>query len=367
MSKQVNTDTKVFGAKLLAYKNAIDADITRYSKQIQKTTLQQYGKNARLEIDAFLDILSRGGKRIRGALTMVGYEMLGGKDERMIIQAARAIEMLHAYILIIDDIQDRSPTRRGGPTAHMALANYHRQNELAGDSDHFGISIALNAALSGSHASQMILANLPTDEDTRLKAVSIANRSMMVTAHGQTSDIMNEVVAEVTEADVDRVLEFKTANYTILNPLHVGMVLAGAKCDATDAITKYAMHTGRAFQITDDILGTFGTEFESGKSPHDDMREGKRTLLTLYALQHTNNGNKNFIIQMLGKSDITPVEFARCKDILVASGALEYTKQEAQKHVQEALKSLEKEKAHWSADGTQFLKGLANYLLERTS
>jgi len=366
-SAAVMADTNLFKSKLAAYKELLDADIARYSKEVQKSTLKNFDANARLEIDAYLSVLERGGKRIRGALVMLGYEMSGGTDQKMILEAARAIEMLHAYILIVDDFQDRSVIRRGGPSAHVMLADYHRNNQLAGESDHFGASIALNAALSGSHAAQMILANLDAPENLRLKTISIVNRTMLTTSHGQTSDIMNEVVASVTEADVDRVLEWKTAHYTILNPLHVGMVLAGADCAATDAITKFAMHAGRAFQITDDILGTFGSEFDSGKSPLDDIREGKRTVLTVYALERTANGNKNFLIQMLGNANLTQAEFQRCKDILVESGALAYARGHAERHAERALKALDGESYRWSAEGVQFLRGLTNYLLFRQS
>ncbi len=360
-------ETEVFQKKLKAYKQLLDADIAAYSKQVQKNTLQQYGKNARLEVDAYLSILERGGKRIRGALVMLAYEMSGGKDYKMILEAARAIEMMQAYILIMDDIQDRSIIRRGGPAAHILLADHHEKHELAGDAAHFGIAMALNAMGSGNHAAQMILANLDAPEDYRLKVLSILNRTMLITAHGQTNDIMNEVVAEVTREDVERVMEMKTSYYTFLNPLHVGMVLAGADCHATDAITDYAIHAGKVYQITDDILGVFGSEFESGKSPMDDIREGKRTLLVFHALENAPSSDKNFLIQMLGNTNLTPTEFHRCRDIIVESGALDYAKKEAASHVEQALSSLDQEKNRWDKEGIQFLRGLAQYMLTRTS
>lgn len=359
------TDVAVFQSKLKNYKAIIDADIADYTKQLQKSTLQRYGAYARLETDAFLDILARGGKRIRGSLVMLGYEMSGGTDKAMIIKAARALEMIHAYILMIDDFQDRSPTRRGGPSAHYALADYHRKHALAGDSDHFGASIMANAALVGCHAAEVILANLDVDAELRIKVLSIVNQTMVITGHGQTVDFMNEVVAEVQEADVQRVLEWKTAHYTFLNPLHVGMVLAGADCHATDAITEYAMNAGKAFQITDDILGTFDSEQASGKSPMDDIREGKRTVLTLYALQHTNSGDKNFLIQMLGNDRLTPAEFERCKTILLDSGAVTYAQDMAAAHIKKAIASINRTDETWSEEGRQFLRGLAHFLQDR--
>jgi len=366
--RSVSSDMAIFAKRLKEYKRLIDDDIATYAKAIEKTTLQYYGANARLATDAYLQILARGGKRIRGALVMTGYEMCGGTDTRMIVEAARAIEMIHAYILIVDDIQDRSMSRRGGPTAHVALADYHRQHQLAGESAHFGISMALNSAIAGAHSASMNLANLNNvEEELRIKVVSIVNRTMVVTAHGQSNDIMNEVAAETSREDVERTMEWKTAHYTFLNPLCTGMVLAGADCHATDAIAEYALQAGKAFQITDDILGTFGTEFESGKSPLDDIREGKRTILTIYALEHAETSDKNFLIHMLGNAQLTPAEFARCKDILVSSGALDYAKKQATTRVQAAIKSLDGAYGGWNKDGVQFLRGLAEYLQERQS
>lgn len=361
------TDLETFQKQLGTYKQLIDDDIASYSAELRQSTLQQYGASARLVTDAYLDILARGGKRIRGALTMLGYEMSGGTDRQMIIQAARAIEMIHAYILIIDDIQDRSDTRRGGPSAHTQLASYHHAHHLAADDAHFGTAMALNAALMGAHAAQVLVANLSVDAAVRTKVLEIINSTMLVTAYGQTADIMNEVVADVTAADIDNVLEWKTAHYTFLNPLRVGMVLAGADAQATDAITDYAIHAGKTFQITDDILGTFGTEFETGKSPLDDIKEGKRTVLVAYALEHADKADKNFLLQCLGNESLTIAEFTRCKEILTETGAYDHARQLAAQYIDQAQASLAKHSELWTKDGVSFLHSLAQYMLIRTN
>ncbi len=364
-SQDTQLQATLFTKKLANYKQSIDADIKVYSKNVQNSILTNYGAKSRIASDAYLDILARGGKRIRGALTMVGYEMMGGKNQSMIIQASRAIEMIHAYILIMDDIQDNSLVRRGGPTAHVALTDYHRKNHLAGDAEHFGVSLALNSMGIANHSAQIIVANLDVEEDLRLKAVSILNQAIVVTAHGQTNDIMNEVSSNPSMQDVDNVLEWQTAYYTFLNPLTFGMVLAGADCSATDAVREYSLKAGRAFQITDDILGIFGSEFESGKSPLDDIKEGKRTILTLYALDHADKADKNFLIQMLGNQNITQTEFERCKDILVESGALEFAQKEAKQCVEQAIDGIKSQEIDWQTVGEDFLVGLAKYLVKR--
>ncbi len=361
------SDVEYFLTQLRVYKNQIDSEISDYSKQVQKSTLQHYGNHSRVATDAYLEILNRGGKRIRGALAMTGYYMSGGTDHQMILKAARSLEMIHAYLLIMDDIQDRSVSRRGGTTAHVALGEYHNQKNLSGNSEHFGVSIALNAMGIGNHAAQVTIANLEVAEELRLKALSILNQSVIITAHGQTSDIMNEVNGEVTMRDVDNVLQWKTAHYTFLNPLTFGQVLAGADCQATDAIREYALSAGRAFQITDDILGIFGSERASGKSSLDDIREGKRTILTLYALKHAEKADRHFLMQMLGNSELSQSEFEQCKSIIVESGALAYTQSEAEKSVQKAVYSIEHSSQNWPPEQNSFLRGLAQYLLTRTA
>ncbi len=367
MGQAKTDDVVVFKKRLADYKKQIDADISDYSKQVKIATLRDYGPYSRVATDAYLDILSRGGKRIRGALVLLGYEMSGGTNKAMIIQVARAVEMIHAYVLIVDDITDRSDVRRGNQTAHIMLAEYYKKNSFGGDAKHFGESVAMTSSLLGAHAAQMIMANLDASEDLRLNAISILNRGLLVTVHGQFNDIFNQVIDDVTEKDVDNVTQWKTAHYTFLNPLHIGMILAGADCHDTDAITEYAMQVGSAFQITDDILGTFGGEYEVGKSPMDDMREGKRTIMTVYALEHTEHADKNFLIQMLGNQRITKAEFHRCQDIFTESGALEYAQSKAKQHVDAALGELDKESKHWSPEGVEFLRGLAQSLLDRTN
>ncbi|CAN5416910.1 hypothetical protein BH10PAT3_BH10PAT3_0390 [soil metagenome] len=352
----------VFKTKLSGYKKLIDADIAEYAKVMRRHTLQQYGVAARVPADAYFDMLGRGGKRIRGALVMLGYEMSGGADIKMILQAARATEMIHAYLLIMDDIQDRSPLRRGAPTVHAQLAQYHEEHNLGADSEHFGVSLAINAMSIGNHAAQMIMTNLQAPESLRISALSILNRSLIVTAHGQTGDIMAEAAGATREQDIENILEWKTAYYTVLNPLHTGMVLAGADCHATDAITPYAINTGKAFQLRNDIIGTFGSAAENGKSPLDDIREGKHTLLTSYALKHASKADRYFLLEQMGSSKLTQAQFEACKQIVVSSGALKHGTEALKKYVKVASASLVAESSRWPSENVQFLQSFASSL-----
>lgn len=364
---KTKVSTEVFAATLQEYKQRIDDDIASYSELALSAVHEEFGSYPATAVEAFIELLSRGGKRIRGALTMHAYHMLGGTDASVALQAARAVEMLHAYILMVDDIQDRSEARRSGPTAHIALKNYHTKHHLKGDAQHFGESIALNGSLYGVHQALNLIATLQLPAEVRLRAIENVNRHFVATAHGQTLDIFNEVSETVDEADVNRVLIWKTAYYTFMNPLQLGAILAGASDSDLTALEQYSLHAGKAFQITDDIIGVFGSEVETGKSPLDDVREGKRTLLTVKAIEYAPKADAYFLEQMLGNKNLTQAEFIRCKTIIESSGALAYARNEARHAVVDALHALDTAGHNWPDDSVAFLSQLVQSLIGRSA
>jgi geranylgeranyl diphosphate synthase, type I len=355
-----------FEAQIDIHRRLINDDIAAYAVHARQSATEQYGPDGVLIIDAFLDMLERGGKRMRGSLVLTGYQMCGGQNMQMIVRAATAIEIVQSSLLILDDIQDRSDLRRAKPTVHKLLQSYHQEKKLHGDAEHTGMSLALNAMMAGEHAALMLIGGLDADAELRTKVHGIIDQTFVVTAHGQTVDILNECRDDVTEAAIDNVMEWKTAYYSVLNPLCVGMVLAGAGCEDTDAIRDYAIHTGKAFQITDDILGIFGEEAKTGKSPMSDIQEGKKTLLTLYALANATPQDAAFLRQNLGNPTITQADFSRCQHIIEISGAKKYAKDRAEVHVQAALRSLRSTPAGWQTEQITFLRDLVSGLTDRS-
>lgn len=356
-----------FATQLATYKQEIDADIAAYAAGFKKETRKHYGPTAALETDAFFDILARGGKRLRGILVLIGFQMAGGKDYKIVLPAARAIEILHAYMLIIDDIQDRSTLRRGKPAAHELLAQYHHDQNLKGDANHAGLSLALLSALVGAHSAEEILATLEVTPELRLRAIRLVNQTMITTAHGQACDIMNQLVDRPSASDIDHVLLWKTAQYTIINPLQLGMVLAGADNTMLESIVPFGEHAGKAFQISDDILGIFGNEKETGKTPGDDIREGKGTLLTRYVLEHASSEDKGFLHHCLGNPVLSSQEFSRCQTIIEICGALNFARTTAGRHIHEAIKVLDAGDVRWNPVATDSLRNLVRLLQNRAS
>lgn len=282
--------------KLESYARLIEQDLEQYSKYINDTAAQQYGDSGKLITRSFTDFLQRPAKRLRGSLVMIGYELCGGKDTKMIIQAARAIEMLHAYFLIIDDIQDNSDFRRGKPSLHKELEEYHKSRHLKGDSASFGRSMAMNAAGIGNHAAQTILANLQANRELKLNILSITNRTSLITYQGQTLELLLSASDDLPDEDeIIRTMYLKTANYSFINPLHVGMVLAGADCHDTDVITEFATKSGIVYQLLNDYKGIFED------SKNNDITEGKPSLYLYYTIKNANKKDRDFIKNVLNR------------------------------------------------------------------
>ncbi len=317
-------------------------------------------------IAAFCEVLLRGGKRLRGMLAMQSYYAHGGRDEKVAIVAARVFEFVQAYLLILDDIADRSETRRGGLSAHKLLESYALNEAMKGDPVHYGTVQAMNAAVAGMHKATTELLALDIDSSITRRAMRSLHDNLAVTIDGQMNDIFNEVSREIpNQQAIEHVLTRKSAYYTILSPLELGACLAGA--DGLDSsLRTYSIHTGCAFQITDDTIGTFGDKDQTGKGTNDDIHEGKMTLLIQYALTHASPAQKDILEATLGDSTAPDDVCSAVRQILLDTGAKDYAASRSLWHEQEALKALDIASGIDSAF-IDFLRELTDYVTKRKS
>jgi geranylgeranyl diphosphate synthase type I len=151
----------------------------------------------------------------------------------------------------------------------------------------------------------------------------------------------------------------------MLNPIHMGMVLADADCEDTNAITEYALNMGKAFQITDDLL-IMGNDKASGKNGLDDIREGKKTYLTVYAAQHADPDDAEFLKKSLGNQKLSAADFKRCRKILTDTGAVAFASQAAITYIEKARSELRAHADRWDEESVRFLDELASSLAART-
>lgn len=351
--------------QLQAYKQLIDDDIATYSDELLNTWGVQYGEASQVILSSYTRVLARGGKRLRGALVMNSYRMYGGTDEALALRLARAIEMIHAYVLILDDIQDESDIRRGGSTAHRLVEQYHGQQNMRGDAEHFGVAQAMNTMVIGAHLAQQMIGQLPTQDDIKIRLLNHLNDNLIATASGQIGDLLNVELQNVAEADVLNVLTTKTAYYSFWNPIAMGALLAGAEPKEFAPLKEYSLKVGLGFQLRDDILGTFGNSFDSGKSASDDLREGKVTLLVARALAVSSAEQSATLLRVLGNHSASESDFERARTILKSTGALHYVSQRADEYVGEAVAALDESLGSDDSESVEFLRGLAMYVASR--
>jgi geranylgeranyl diphosphate synthase type I len=361
-----SSDKTFFTAILQQQKEQFDAVIKDYWAQEMPRVQHTYGEASVHAVSALADIMQRGGKRIRASLAEQSYRMFGGTDQTVIEQMGLTLEMIHAYLLIIDDVSDQSDVRRGGQAAHRLLEAWHEQATMQGNAEHFGASMATLAAMTGAHMAIARLAALPVEAERRTAAIENLNRLLAVTCHGQINDVFNQATATHDPEMVGQVLLWKTAYYSFVNPLQLGAILAGAPHATLDALEDYGQAAGRAFQISDDIIGLFGDSDATGKNTTDDLREGKRTLLVLKALEQADEADTAFLESQLGNSQLAHADFERCQQIIRGSGALDIATQELASSCDKARQSL-REGILPAGDGMKFLAGLTDYLRDRTS
>lgn len=264
--------------------------------------------------------VSGGGKRLRPILVVVGHEVAGGVGEDA-LGAAVAVELVHTWALLHDDLIDASATRRGYPTTHRRFAAHHRDHGWAGDPQHWGDAIAvllgdLVAVLADDAFATMDPARV--DVAAGHRAFSLLRREVMA---GQVLDV---TVAASRDADVARALKvatLKSGRYSVTRPLEVGATLAGADPDLLAVLGPMGDALGVAFQLRDDLLGMFGDPDETGKPVGDDLREGKRTVLVAEAMSRLPQQDAAQLEAMLGVRDLDDATVAQGLQLLRSSGA----------------------------------------------
>ncbi len=274
--------------------------------------------------------IATGGKRLRPLLCTVGwYAAGGGPHPESLLRAAASLEMFHAFALIHDDVMDDSPTRRGRPTLHRAPVG--------------GLPGIARAILVGDLAlawSDELLhtAGLATEQLTRVLPLVDAMRSEVM--YGQYLDVTSTGRPDPELDHALTIARYKTATYTVERPLHIGAALAHPDAPNT-SLSAYALPIGEAFQLRDDLLGTFGTEALTGKSTLDDLRDGKHTALVSLALRDADPGQRRTLRALVGDPALDEDGARRVRGVLIATGARDAVEKLIAVRHQEALTALD--------------------------
>lgn len=309
--------------KIKALQKAVNEKISEF---LQVKKKEAKNKNASFEflelLDNIEDFIMRGGKRLRPVLFFYGYTLAGGKKKQEAISCSIAIEFLHSYLLIHDDIIDQDEFRHYGPSMHYWYEKKYSSKYQGKDLKHFGHSMAINAGDVIFSWSYEAIASADFDPGRKIDVMKEISKINQNTVMGQVLDMSLEMGSVVKEDLIYSVQYYKTALYTITGPLQLGAILAGAGNDELKFIYDFSVPLGIAYQIQDDILGIFGDEEKIGKPVGSDLREGKKTLLISYIIDNAEKVDKEFVLSRLGRQDISREDVEKIREIMIKSGAL---------------------------------------------
>ena len=308
-----------------------------------------------------------GGKRLRPAFCYWGYVAAAGRpaDPDPLLRAAASLDLLHASLLVHDDLLDGSDTRRGAPSAHRRF-----EALLPGPrATRFGeaAAILLGDVLFSWSAEMFESAGLSPEAIRDAAPVLATMRSEVLL--GQYLDVAAAFGAtdrSTRQAQIhtaEKVLEFKSARYSVRRPAELGATLGEAPPGLLAALGTYGSLLGRAFQLRDDILGVFGDPGVTGKPAGDDIREGKRTVLVLTALENGDARQHDTLDSLLGTPGLTEEDLTTAREIIEATGARNSCEELIARSTTDALTALEG--ADMDAEGRSALITLAGLATDR--
>ena len=344
-------------------KVAIDRELEYYFD----VAIADAKKEDRLIVEALIQtkkIALAGGKRIRGALLCQAYFGMGGKEKSKIIKVAAAIELVHMFLLVHDDIMDRGNLRHGQETVHKMFTQKKHKNISVSEADHYGNSVAILTGDILYVLANRIIAEAGFDSEITVAALLRLQSIVETTIIGQSQDIGIAYNKIVTEKEVIAMCKNKTARYTFEGPLHLGAILAGTSYKKILKIfSHYALPLGVAYQIQDDIFGVFGNTKKMGKSVVSDIEEGKRSLIVVKAFKTASISEQKKLKSILGKKNLTQKEVKNFQDIIKSTGSLDYAKNSASKLFAQGRREIKK--ASMLPKEKKFFIELVDYLENR--
>ncbi|MEA3077123.1 MAG: geranylgeranyl diphosphate synthase, type [Actinomycetota bacterium] len=283
------------------------------------------------------DLVLAGGKRLRPAFCHWAFVGAGGDPaDKIVVDAGGALELLHTFALIHDDVMDGSSTRRGLNSVHVDFERRHAVSDWRGEGRRFGEGVAILVGDLAFVYADLLLAEAPP------KAIDVFTELRLEVNIGQYLDLIGTVRGRGTKEAARRICVYKSGKYTVERPLHLGAALAGRLDALADPLSDYGLPLGEAFQLRDDLLGAFGDTDLLGKPVGDDLREGKPTALIALAHERATGDAADLLEHRFGRPDLTPDEIGGLQHMLVETGAVAEVEAQIATLVGDSLAALER-------------------------
>jgi geranylgeranyl diphosphate synthase, type I len=293
-------------------------------------------------LDELEALIVAGGKRLRPVFAYWGYRAAGGEDGPSILRVGAALELLHTFAVIHDDVMDRSPLRRSRLSSFRVLAELASAAPHRGDPMRFGVSAAILTGDLALVLADRLLAASGFASEALHRATDRFDRMRLRTIAGQYLDLLASHRGETDERGARRIGALKSAWYTVADPLVIGALLHSPDERVVRVLESYGLPLGEAFQIRDDILGLYGDPARTGKDRDSDLREGKQTVLVAKARTMATDDDRTFLETNLGRPDLRAEGAERIRTIVERSGALEQTQELVGALVREAKDALDR-------------------------
>jgi geranylgeranyl diphosphate synthase type I len=283
---------------------------------------------------ALRELVAADGKRLRPAFCSWAFVGAGGDaSDPLVIDAGAALELLHTFALVHDDVMDGSSQRRGLPAIHRQFMDRHDAESWRGEARRFGEGAAILVGDFAFVYADVLFADAPP------AARRIFDELRVELCVGQYLDLVGTASASSDRTQASRIERYKSGKYTVERPLHLGAALAGRLDELADPLSAFGLPLGEAFQLRDDLLGVFGDAEVTGKPVGDDLREGKLTPLVAVAASRADAGGRE-LLSLLGRPDLDPAQIARLQAFLVECGAVDEVEHDIERLVAEALAAL---------------------------
>ncbi|MBR2508521.1 MAG: polyprenyl synthetase family protein [Lentisphaeria bacterium] len=328
-------------------------DIKKIAEKITETVKNDtFGANVRPDYlrEAMSDYPLRGGKRLRPALFFWSYELCGGKECAGLEKCAAALEVWHNWTLVHDDIIDEDVMRRNSPTEHISLAKTASEADFDStlDAEKYGRDMALlcgdlqqgwavDLLIRGAREAKLV-PELILDMVQRME---LRANTELISGEALDVELAVKKLENINIKDVMQMIDLKTgALFCCACELGAMASLGYDRGKEFEKISDFALHLGRAFQLQDDILGTFGDLEKLGKDIGSDLRERKPTVLLLKTLECADKESLSTLRGIIGKENISSSDIETARKIMKDSGAYDFVKSEIKYCFDSALNAL---------------------------
>ena len=324
----------------------VSNSIKKNAKFVNKFLRKELNGDPKQLYDAASHLIIHGGKRLRPYLVLKSCQMLGGKQSDA-ISAASAVEMIHNFTLVHDDIMDNDEMRHGVTTTHKK----------------FDIPLAILAGdVLYSKAYNTISSKSKLSSNYTTQLVSKLSKACIEICEGQVNDIKFAENKRIpTEKEYIKMIEKKTAVLFEVS-CAMGAICAKRKQKDVKNLSAFGKNLGIAFQITDDLIGIIGDSKITKKPVGNDIREGKKSLPIILAIKKARGQNRTKIMRVFGNSGASKQQINLAVNVIRSLGVEKEVRDVALKYAQRAEKSI----SSYTGSAKNEMTGLLNFVTKRS-